>query len=204
MNFNLSQGTYIFIIIVLFILLFISLGYKSDNWQSTFWTMFAALAQGIAALATFLMLKETKEQFYLSNKKEIKIEPTYQFINKFDKNPYFKNLSPDARDQCLYLKNLLFFTKITNLSKNDIYIKRIEYTYMPQSPNTITDTHYEIYTNKPIVPGKVIFVPSYTQPNLVDNIKNKVPFDIIVTLTTGEVFSYCYDINNAQDIDVFF
>lgn len=204
MNFKLSQSTYIFIIVILFFLLFISLGYKNDNWQSTFWTMFAALAQGIAALATFLMLKETKEQFYLFNKKEIKLEAAYQFLTKPNASPYLKSLSPNAREQCIYMKHLLLFTKITNLSKNDIYIEKIKYTYIPQSPNTITDTNYDIYTNKPIPPGQVIYVPSYIHSNLVYNIKNKVPFDIIVTLTTGEEFSYHYDINKNQNLDVFF
>ena len=120
MKFNLSQKTYIFIIISLLVLLFISLDYKSDNWQSTFWTMFAALAQGIAALATFLMLKETKEQAKLTNE---------QFI-------YLNRVS------CKFFKSLIEIVEYSN--GEIIEYQKITFTNTGAKTFTVIDLHFKI------------------------------------------------------------
>lgn len=74
MNDNLSNKTYIFIILYLLGIVYIFLNYSySNESQSNYWTIIGALAQGFAAVGTFCVLYISQQEFSQKYTTKVKI-----------------------------------------------------------------------------------------------------------------------------------
>lgn len=173
MNDNLSNKTYIFIILYLLGIVYIFLNYSySNESQSNYWTIIGALAQGFAAVGTFCVLYISQQEFKKKYEHSVKIY-TINTANFLPDNSFIYFLD-------IYVIN----TGIPNINLSKCVIN-----YKENPPTIIKTTKIEL-NGITLSSGESKCISKITGEEISKYLKQQQEIEIQLFLTTGEMFEH--------------
>ena len=173
MNDNLSNKTYIFIILSLLGIAYIFLNYSySNESQSNYWTIIGALAQGFAAVGTFCVLYISQQEFKKKYERSVKI---YTMItgNLFTAQHFIYSFNIGA----------------INTGMPNINLSKCEINYK-ENPQTIIKSQKISLNGMTLSSGESKCIAQITNEEIKKYLKQELEIEIQLFLTTGEMFEH--------------
>lgn len=170
---NLSNKTYIFIILYLLGIVCIFLNYSySNESQSNYWTIIGALAQGAAAVGTFCVLYISQQEFKKKYERSVKI---YTIIT----------------GNLLQGKSFIYFLNIyvINTGMPNINLSKCVINYKENPQTIIKPTKIEL-NGMTLSSGESNRLSRITGGEIQKYLDQQLEIEIQLFLTTGEMFEH--------------